>query len=129
MKAVVIDANVYCNAMRGDQTAEKLLRQTETILLPVIVFGELLAGFKQGNRERANKDQLVAFVATERVRVAEITTETAEFYALIIAQLRAKGQPIPTNDIWIAAITMEHGAGLATLDSHFSKVDGLNLVR
>jgi len=120
--------NVYCNAMRGDPAVVRLLRQTETILLPVVVFGELHAGFKGGTRELANKEQLAAFVATERVQVAAITTETAEFYSLIVNQLRTKGTPIPTNDIWIAAITMEHGAGLASSDSHFNRVDGLNLV-
>lgn len=128
MKTLVIDTNVYCLAMRGDPAAEKVFRQTEAILLPVVVFGELLAGFKGGKRERANKEQLVAFASTERVQVAAITTETAEFYSLIVNQLREKGTPIPTNDIWIAAITMEHGAGLATLDRHFSRIDGLSLM-
>ena len=127
MTAVVIDTNVYCDAMRGEARASKLLRQAERILLPTVVFGELLAGFKGGNRERANKEQLIAFAATERVHTVPITTETAEFYALVIPQLRAKGTPIPTNDIWIAALTMEHGASLATADDHFSKIDGLNL--
>jgi predicted nucleic acid-binding protein len=88
---------------------------------------ELLAGFKGGNRERANKEQLMAFAATERVHTAPITTETPEFYARVIHQLRAKGTPIPTNDIWIAALTMEHGASLATSEAHFSKIDGLKL--
>jgi predicted nucleic acid-binding protein len=127
VKTVVIDTNVYCNAMRGEAATARLLRQAERILLPTVVFGELLAGFKGGSRERANKEQLMAFAATERVHTAPITTETAEFYALIIHQLRAKGTPIPTNDIWIAALTMEHGASLATADDHFSKIDGLNL--
>lgn len=128
MKTLVIDTNVYCLAMRGEPAAVKLFRQTEAILLPVIVFGELLAGFKGGSRERANKEQLAAFTSTERVRVAAITAETAEFYSLIVNRLREKGTPIPTNDIWIAAITMEHGAGLATTDGHFARIDGLNLV-
>jgi tRNA(fMet)-specific endonuclease VapC len=128
MKALVIDTHVYCNAMRGEPEAAKLLRQSERIIMPVVVFGELLAGFKGGNRERANREQLLAFTATERVQVAQITTVTAEFYALIIHQLKAKGAPIPTNDIWIAAITMEHGASLATGDSHFGKIDGIILV-
>ena len=59
--------------------------------------------------------------------MALITTVTAEFYSLIINQLRQKGTPIPTNDIWIAAITMEHGATLATDDSHFSRIEGIIL--
>lgn len=128
MRALVIDTNVYANAMRGDPAAANLLRKTEIILLPVVVFGELLAGFKGGTRERANKEQLAAFAAAERVHVATITTGTADFYALVINQLRAKGTPIPTNDIWIAAIAMEHGAGLASLDGHFARIEGLNLV-
>ena len=128
MNALVIDTNVYCNAMRGEPEAAKLLRQAERILMPVVVFGELLAGFRGGNRERVNKEQLLAFTATERVQVAPITTATAEFYSLIINQLKAKGAPIPTNDIWIAAITMEHGASLATGDSHFGKLEGLIVV-
>jgi tRNA(fMet)-specific endonuclease VapC len=125
MKVLVIDTNVYCNAMRGEPEAVKLLRQAERILLPVVVYGELLSGFKGGNRERANKEQLVAFAATERVQVAMITAVTAEYYSLIITQMRQKGTPIPTNDIWIAAIAMEHGATLATGDSHFNRIEGI----
>ena len=128
MKTLVVDTNVYCSAMRGDPATANLLRKTEKIILPAIVIGELLSGFKGGAREQVNRDQLRSFVATERVRVADVTMETAEFYSLIINQLRAKGTPIPTNDIWIAAITMEHGAGLATADNHFQKIDGLFLV-
>ena len=55
----------------------------------------------------------------------EITDETAEFYAAIVDGLRARGTPIPTNDIWIAACAMEHGARVATSDSHFGQVNGL----
>ena len=128
MKTVVVDTNVYCHAMRGDPASARLLRQSEQLVLPVVVIGELLAGFKGGGRERGNKDQLYAFAQTERVRVADVTTSTAEFYSLVLNQLREKGTPIPTNDIWIAAITIEQGAGLATTDSHFRKIEGLYLV-
>lgn len=127
MKTLAIDTNVYCNAMRGEPESVKWLRQAERIVLPVVVFGELMAGFKGGTRERANKEQLAAFATTERVQVAPITSETAEFYSLVLHQLKRKGTPIPTNEIWIAAIAMEHGASLATSDDHFSEVDGLIL--
>ena len=53
------------------------------------------------------------------------TTQTADSYELVYAGLRRKGQPIPTNDLWIAASALEHGAGLLTRDAHFSHVDGL----
>ena len=47
---------------------------------------------------------------------------TAERYALIYASLRAAGRPLPTNDLWIAASAMEHGAELVTLDRDFAPV-------
>jgi len=128
MKVVVVDTNVYCQAMRGDPASARLLRQSEEIILPVVVIAELLAGFKGGDRERRNKEQLYAFVKTERVRVEDATISTAEFYSLVFNQLREKGTPVPTNDIWVAATTMEQGAGLATMDSHFRKIEGLYLV-
>lgn len=53
------------------------------------------------------------------------TAATADLYALVYAVLRRKGQPIPTNDLWIAASTLEHGASLLTLDAHFQHIDGL----
>ncbi len=33
-----------------------------------------------------------------------------------------------TNDIWIAANTMKNGIGLYTLDKHFNKIEGLQLI-
>jgi tRNA(fMet)-specific endonuclease VapC len=54
-----------------------------------------------------------------------VTAQTADSYALVYASLRRKGTPIPTNDLWIAASTLEHGAALLTRDVHFSEIDGL----
>jgi tRNA(fMet)-specific endonuclease VapC len=56
------------------------------------------------------------------VRLVSITAETAERYAVIYASLRSAGTPIPTNDLWIAASTMEHGTELVTLDRNFGRV-------
>ena len=54
--------------------------------------------------------------------------ETAEYYALIVKKLRAKGKPIPTNDVWIAANALRHGMALYSFDRHFGEIDGLLLV-
>ena len=56
-----------------------------------------------------------------------VTADTADSYALVYACLRRKGQPIPTNDLWIAATALEHGTALLSLDAHFAHVDGLRL--
>ena len=58
-----------------------------------------------------------------------VTAETADSYALVYAGLRRKGQPIPTNDLWIAASALEHGTALLSLDTHYAQVDGLRLGR
>ena len=89
------------------------------ILLPVIVLGELWAGFEGGLRRENNRDELGLFLRSPRVSVVPAADATAERYAHIYAYLRKMGQPIPTNDLWIAALAMEHGAELITSDAHF----------
>ena len=89
------------------------------------MIGELLAGFKRGTQEKKNKQQLNEFLSKERVLELSISSETSEFYAFILNQLKEQGTPIPTNDIRIAASAMENGAPLATGDEHFSKIKGL----
>jgi predicted nucleic acid-binding protein len=56
-----------------------------------------------------------------------VTLATADLYALVYAALRRKGRPIPTNDLWIAASSLEHGAALLSLDAHFQAIDGLRV--
>ena len=51
--------------------------------------------------------------------------ETARRYGEIKNALRVKGHPIPENDIWIAAIALEHDLTLATRDAHFSEIGNL----
>ena len=86
-----------------------------------IVIGELLFGFKNGQRETANHEQLTRFLQIPSVECPSVTKRTAEFFAMIMMQLRKAGTPIPTHDIWIAASAMEHGARLVTRDQHFKK--------
>lgn len=127
MSDVLIDTNCYCDAMRGLPAAVAIMRESDHILLSTIVIGELLAGFKGGRNETANRNQLRKFLAQERVEVVPISADTAEFYALIYHQLRKKGKPVPTNDLWIAASAMANGARLATTDEHFQFIEGLML--
>jgi len=128
MKRCVIDTNIYCDAMRGDADAVAILRKPEACLMSAIVIGELLSGFRQGGKEWKNRDELQRFLQKQRVEKVDVTDETADFYAHILANLRQQGTPIPTNDIWIAAVAMEHGATLATQDEHFKYVQGLYVI-
>jgi len=125
MRRILVDTSVYSLAMRGDEGAADLLRDAEELLICPMVVGELLAGFARGSHERANLRVLHEFMLSPRVRLVDISSDTAEFYARILNQLRRQGTPIPANDIWIAACVMEQGARLATTDAHFGHVHGL----
>ena len=84
--------------------------------------GELHSGFRAGNRLPENTAQLAQFLSKPSVRVLNVTQETALRYAEIDVYLRKRGRPIPRNDVWIAAVALEHGLQLLTLDGRFREV-------
>ena len=95
------------------------------MLLSTIVVWELLFGFRCGTRYERNRKDLELFLRNAYVALVPLAWATAERFGRIAAALRAKGKPIPTNDIWIAAHAMETGADLLSFDRHYSGVDGL----
>ena len=125
MRPIALDTNAYTAFKRGDEQIIAVLQHAPSIIVCVTVLGELLGGFAAGQRESNNRSELTQFLNTPRVKVVFSTTATADLYALVYAALRRKGQPIPTNDLWIAASSLEHGAALLTFDAHFQSIDGL----
>lgn len=127
MKKILIDTNVLRRASDDYEPVLKKLHDSDFILLSPIVIGELIYGYKKGNKESKNKRYLESFVEKNDIKVLKITQETADIYANIRYQLEKKGKPIPTNDIWIAAQAMENGAVLITYDQHFEDIPGLRI--
>jgi len=127
MKQLLIDTNVYVAFKRNDPKIIELLRQVESIAVNTVVLSELLAGFKGGIRETANRKELDQFLDSPRVEMLVLDESSADFFALVFNNLKQIGKPVPTNDIWIAASAMQYGRTLATLDSHFSFIAGLSL--
>lgn len=125
MRPIALDTNAYSAFKRGDVEIVNVLRYAPSIILCATVLGELLGGFAADQRESVNRSELSQFITVPRVKVVPSTAATADLYALVYAALRRKGQPIPTNDLWIAASSLEHGASLLTLDAHFKNIDGL----
>ena len=125
MSGILIDTNIYSEAMRGNAEVVATLRRVPHIGFSSISVGELLSGFKAGNREEKNRRELSAFLQSPRVMLFTVDEMTADQYSSVHYQLRKQGTPIPTNDIWIAAIALQHGLPIYTLDKHFRKVDGL----
>jgi tRNA(fMet)-specific endonuclease VapC len=124
---ILIDTNAYTAFKRGDTNALNVIQRAPKLALPIIVIGELLAGFAAGQKEHSNKQELELFLASTRVSVLIVDKQTTEFYAKIYASLRAKGQPIPTNDLWITALALQHNATLFSFDAHFSNIAGLHV--
>jgi len=92
--------------------------------LPDIPLAEMKAGFQAGaTRRRAdNEGLLLRFMGLSAVGVLYADRETIEVYARLFAELRGAGTPIPTNDLWIASLAVQHQLTLATRDAHFAKV-------
>lgn len=125
--SVALDTNAYSDFMRGVPERVRVVRTAESICVPVIVLGELRAGFAAGSRQQENAETLRIFLASPRVSVLSPDEKTTEHYAQIFVHLRKKGTGIPTNDLWIAALARQHDLELCTSDAHFQHVEGLRL--
>ncbi len=128
MSSLLINTNIYSYAFRGDAETISVLQHTDNIVISTVSIGELLSGFKGEFREQENRKELEAFLNSRRVQLYGIDENTAEFYADILNQLKKAGKPIPTNDIWIAAVAFQHGLKLFSKDRHFKQISGLMLM-
>ncbi len=122
MSRILLDTSAYSAFKRGHAEVVASLRRAREILLPVTVLGELLAGFEAGMRKHANEEELHGFLQSPRTSIVPLLEGTARRYAVIYADLRRAGRPAPTNDMWIAASAMEHGAELLTTDADFTAI-------
>lgn len=125
MKRILIDTNAYAAFKNGEQYALAVLRHAPEIGLCATVLGELLAGFACGSRTARNRRELADFIASSRVRQLPVDAETADNYAALFANQRKKGRPVPTNDLWIAAVALQHGFAVFTLNAHFREMENL----
>lgn len=122
---LALDTNAYKLVMEGDVEAVELARTADRLLLPVPVIAELRFGFLNGTRGRQNEAHLARFLDRPRVAVLACDEETAAGYAELKLQLKKQGTPIPINDVWIAALVLQHRATLFTKDSDFEHLPQL----
>lgn len=122
---ILLDTTAYVGFKRNVSETVEIIVRAEQILFSPVVLGELMFGFRNGSRFKENMDDLDNFLQHDAVELIQLGKITSDRYSRIAAQLKRQGTPIPTNDIWIAAQTMEHGAELITSDQHFEKINGL----
>ena len=121
-----IDSNILWAFLAGEQALRDRLDAAGQIWLPVPVLGEARFAVLNAGRRAENQARLEALIAT--CQLPTMGADTALRYAEVRMALRRKGRPIPQNDMWIAAVCLEHGLSLATRDAHFREVDGLSLL-
>ena len=128
MKKAVFDTNILIKFFHTPGPFADLLNHYDLILLPSVV----LAEFKSGlfNTEAGEKGRLALsrIIASPGIRIVPMTEVTSDNYAKIFQILKKVGCPIPQNDIWIAASTIEHEAELVTFDDHFKSIPDLRVI-
>jgi len=122
---LALDTNRYTDLCRGDRSVIEALESANEVWLPFIVLGELRAGFAVGTQGPRNEAALRRFLLKPGVGVLYADEQTTYHYATVYRQLRAQGTPIPTNDMWIAALVLEHSLSLYDRDAHFDALPQL----
>jgi tRNA(fMet)-specific endonuclease VapC len=125
---LMLDTNAYSALKKGHRGVADLVGGSPRLSFSPIVVGELLYGFARGSREASNRADLRSLLSEPAVSLVPVSGATAARYAGISLALKARGTPIPTNDIWIAAQAMEIGARLVSFDRHFALVEGLRWI-
>lgn len=126
-KGLLTDTNIAIAAFEEESHVLEKLRviPSEQIFVPVIVLGELHYGALKSARSEENLGRLATFAESSNVLPCDATT--ARVYGSARDALRRRGRPIPDNDIWIAAIALQHNLVLVSRDSHFEHVESLRL--
>lgn len=119
----LIDTVAAVAWLNGDAALESALNPQGTLSIPIIALGELFAGAENSAKVHDNYDRIERLLSESNLLLCD--AQTARQYAQISQQLRKKGRPIPQNDMWIAALALQHGLMLVTRDAHFNQVDGL----
>ena len=123
---IVLDTNAIISLFDGNRYIADMLGEEKSVIVPSIVCGEFEAG-AQGTSRR-ERESLAAFNRLLRLShfsVAVISRRTSRIYASLYASLKKAGTPIPTNDIWIAAVAIEHEGVILTNDRHLLSVERL----
>jgi tRNA(fMet)-specific endonuclease VapC len=123
---MLLDTNALSAVADNDPAAVRIFRDAESIELPVIVLGEYRFGIAHSRRRGEYEKWLKELIAA--TRVLAVDEETSSHYARVRAELKKAGRPIPSNDLWIAALARQHRLPLMTRDQHFDAISDLKRI-
>jgi tRNA(fMet)-specific endonuclease VapC len=122
---IALDSNRYTDLCRGIVEVVDVVTNAAEIYLPLIVLAEQRAGFAHGTEREKNERTLTHFLSNPGVFVLCPDEQTSFFYADLYAYLRKKSRPVPTNDLWIASLAIQHNLVLFDRDSDFDALPQL----
>lgn len=125
---ILLDTNAYIFLCKNMADIDVCTRRAERIFFSFISLGELRGGFLCGKKVQNNEKNLTRFLNSSRVTILFADEQTTHHYSRLYLQLRKQGTPIPTNDIWIAALAMQYNLTLVTRDRHFQHLPQLPLL-
>ena len=122
---VALDTNRLTDLFQGDAALAERLGLCDEVWIPLVVLAEIKAGFLGGTERHRNEILLRKLLSKTTVGVLLPDRETAEHYARLFVQLKRAGTPVPDNDLWIAALALQHDLVLITRDRHFKNIPQL----
>jgi predicted nucleic acid-binding protein len=122
---VALDTNRLTDLFQGDAALAERLGLCDEVWIPLVVLAEIKAGFLGGTERHRNEILLRKLLSKTTVGVLLPDRETAEHYARLFVQLKRAGTPVPDNDLWIAALALQHDLLLITRDRHFKNIPQL----
>jgi tRNA(fMet)-specific endonuclease VapC len=123
---VILDTNALSAIADNQTVAVRIFSQAASIELPAIVLGEYRFGIAQSRRRNEYEKWLKELIAA--TLVLPVDQETSVHYAQIRSDLKKAGRPIPSNDLWIAALCRQHRLPLMSQNTHFDVVQGLERI-
>jgi len=120
---VILDTNGLSALAEGEPGLEPLLRRAAQVAIPVIVLGEYRYGISQSRNHVHYEQWLAEYLSS--FRILDVDERTAISYSAVRRELKKAGTPIPSNDVWIAALCRQHSLPLLSRDRHFDAVPGI----
>lgn len=125
---ILLDTNRYSDFQKQIAEVVIFLEHASAVSVPFSTIAELRAGFARGTRQAANEGRLQQFLGQPRVAVLYPDDRKTQVYAELFAYLRQRGTPIPVNDLWIAALAVQHGLAIYARDRHFDRLPQISVI-
>ena len=119
----LIDTNIVIEVFNGNKAIADKINELSGFYICSVVLGELYIGINRIGNKSKHLKKLNDFL--KLCTVLDIDSTTANHYGVIVAELYKKGRPIPTNDVWIAAVAIQHKLTLVTKDKHFQEIESI----